>query len=556
MREGALPVIVSLRSMFTLDAAALLRALEAGETRLAARVDQVNRLNVYPVPDGDTGTNMLHTVRAAVVAARRAVDGGAGALMAAAAHGALMGARGNSGVILSQIVAGVKVAFAGRDVVGTAELVDAFVKGCELAYQAVPQPVEGTILTAIRMMADAARAAPAEDVGEILDRAAAAGRTAVAKTPDLLPVLKRAGVVDAGAQGLVYIIEGMADMVAGRVTTVERTAEGEAALVAAAAAEPRPDLAGGEWGYDVQYLVARPSRSPGELRGEMMRFGLEDPTLGCVLVVGDESLVKVHVHTHAPHEILRIGLTAGRLRDVVVENLDAMAAERERATGVTLSQRDVEMRPLGVVAVVSGPGLAAVCRSLGATPLEGGRTTNPSVEEILRAIDEARGERVVVLPNDKDIIPASEAAARESRKPAKVVRTRTMAQGMAALVAFDAYGALDAVSEAMDAAARAARTLEVTRAARDAEVDGLRVRQGDHMALLDGKLIGTAPSAEDALVLGARAIGRAELCTMYVGAGVDDGRAKTASDLLRAACGEVEVVTGGQPHYPYIVSAE
>src|SRR2546427_655127 len=171
MREGALPVIVSLRSMFTLDAAALLRALEAGETRLAARVDEVNRLNVYPVPDGDTGTNMLHTVRAAVVAARRAVDGGAGALMAAAAP----------------------------------------------------------------------------------------GRTVVAKTPELLPVLKRAGVVDAGAQGLVYIIEGMADMVAGRVTTVERTAEGEAALVAAAAAEPRPDLAGGEWGYDVQYLVARPS---------------------------------------------------------------------------------------------------------------------------------------------------------------------------------------------------------------------------------------------------------------------------------------------------------
>src|SRR2546428_5368253 len=259
MREGALPVIVSLRSMFTLDAAALLRATEDGETRLAARVDQVNRLNVYPVPDGDTGTNMLHTVRAAVVAARRAVDGGAGALMAAAAHGALMGARGNSGVILSQIVAGVKVAFAERDVVGTAELVDAFVKGRELAYQAVPQPVEGTILTAIRMMADAARAAPAEDVGEILDRAAAAGRTAVAKTPDLLPVLKRAGVVDAGAQGLVYIIEGMADMVAGRATTVERTTEGEAALVAAAAAEPRPDLAGGEWGYDVPDLVARPA---------------------------------------------------------------------------------------------------------------------------------------------------------------------------------------------------------------------------------------------------------------------------------------------------------
>src|SRR2546428_7320389 len=197
----------------------------------------------------------------------------------------------------------------------------------------------------------------------------------------------------------------MADMVAGRVTTVERTAEGEAALVAAAAAEPRPDLAGGEWGYDVQYLVARPSRSPGELRGEMMRFGLEDPTLGCVLVVGDESLVKVHVHTQAPHEILRIGLTAGRLRDVVVENLDAMAAERERATGVTLSQRDVEMRPLGVVAVVSGPGLAAGCRPPGATPLEGGRATKPPVEENLPPVDEGPRGRGVGSPHDQKNLP-------------------------------------------------------------------------------------------------------------------------------------------------------
>ena len=554
MRGDAVRGIVS-QPMIMLDAAALLRALEAGETRLAARVDLVNRLNVYPVPDGDTGTNMLHTVRAAVLAARRA-EGGAGDLMAAAAHGALMGARGNSGVILSQIVAGAKVAFAHADVVGSAELVEAFAKGRDLAYQAVAQPVEGTILTAIRMMAEAVRDAPPDDASAILDRAVAAGRSAVAKTPDLLPVLKHAGVVDAGAQGLVYILEGMADMVAGRVTTVERTAAEEAALEATAGPELESPT-GESWGYDVQFLVPAPTRTAPELREEMLRFGLEDASLGCVLVVGDESLVKVHVHTNAPHEILRIGLSAGRLRDIVVENLDAMAAERERATGVTVSQRDMEMRPLAVVAVVSGRGLAAVCRSLGAVALAGGRTTNPSVEEILAAVADAPGQSVIVLPNDRDIIPAAQAAAREAARPVRVIPTRSMAQGMAALVAFDAYGELEAVAGSMDDAAKAARTVEVTRAARDALVDDIRVQAGEHMALLDGRCVGTAASAEEALRIAALAVGRAELCTVYVGAEADGERAEEAKAALRAGCGcEVELVEGGQPHYPYIVSAE
>jgi DAK2 domain fusion protein YloV len=539
--------------MVTLDAPALLRALEAGEARLASHVDHVNKLNVYPVPDGDTGTNMLHTVRSAVSAARRA-DDGAGGLMAAAAHGALMGARGNSGVILSQFVAGAKAAFAGKDVIGTRELVEAFSKARDLAYQAVAQPVEGTILTAIGAMAEAIRTSPAGDVVTMFDHAVEAGRAAVAMTPDLLPVLKHAGVVDAGAQGLVYIVEGMADMVAGRVSTVER-AEAEGT-------EPETPFElggvdGGEWGYDVQFLVPAPKRSVAEVREEMNRYGLEHETLGCVLVVGDESLLKVHVHTQSPHEILRIGLSAGGLRDIVVENLDAMAAERERATGVTVSQRDMEIRPLAVVAVVSGPGLAAVCRSLGARPLSGGRTTNPSVEEIVRAIADAPGESVIVLPNDKDILPAAQAAAREAKKPVRVLPTRSMAQGMAALVAFDAHGELAAIASAMESTARAARSVEVTLAARDALVDDVQVRSGQHMALVDGRCVGTAATAEEALRLAGSAIGRAELCTLYVGAGVGRDRADRAEAALRSTVGcQVEVVDGGQPHYPYIVSTE
>jgi DAK2 domain fusion protein YloV len=498
---------------------------------------------------------MLHTIRSAVVAARRA-DPRSADRAAAAAYGALMGARGNSGVILSQIFAGAKAAFTGLDDVGGAELARAFTQGKELAYQAVSQPVEGTILTAIREMAEATADDSGDDVAAVLDRAVKAGRAAVARTPDLLPVLKQAGVVDAGAQGLLYIVEGMADLVSGRVSVVERTADQEAAVVADAD-HALPAASGGTWGYDVQFLVPAPQRTVAELRREMLGFGLEDPGLSCVLVVGDESLVKVHVHTREPDEILRIGLSAGRVRDVVVEDLDAMVAERERATGVTVSAADVERRPLAAVCVVPAEGLAEVSRSLGATPVRGGKTANPSVEEILRAIEAAPGDAVLVLPNDKDITPAAERAARESRKPVRVVATRSIAQGLAALVAFDAQGDLDAVAASMIEAARRARTLEITRAARSTTVDGVAVREGEHIALLDGKCVGAAATSEEALRLGAEAVGRAELCTVYLGAGVDGDHREAAAAVLQAATGcEVEVVEGGQPHYPYIVSTE
>ena len=497
---------------------------------------------------------MLHTIRSAIVAARRS-DPTSGDRAAAAAHGALMGARGNSGVILSQIFAGAKAAFAGKSDVGAAELSEALERGREFAYAAVSAPVEGTILTAIRAMAEAARDGPSDDVAAVFDRAVSAGRAAVAKTPELLPVLKQAGVVDAGAQGLLYIVEGMADLVAGRVSAIERTADQEAAVVSDADHE-LPAPGGGTWGYDVQFLVPSPSRDVATLRAEMLRFGLEDPGLSCVLVVGDESLVKVHVHTREPHEILRIGLSAGRVRDVVVEDLDAMVAERERSTGVIVSATDVERRPLAAICVVSGDGLAEVSRSLNAIPLRGGKTANPSVEEILHAIESAAADAVIVLPNDKDITPAAERAARETSRPVRVVPTRSIAQGLAALVGFDAQGDLDAVAGAMAEAARRAKTLEVTRAARSTLLDGVRVREGDHIALLDGRIVGTGRTSEDALKVGAAAVGRAELCTLYLGAGVN-GRREMASAVLRAACGcEVEVVEGGQPHYPYIVSAE
>jgi DAK2 domain fusion protein YloV len=532
------------------DGRAVLRALEAAEARLAKHVDHVNRLNVYPVPDGDTGTNMLHTMRSAVAYARKA-SGGAGSVVAAAAQGSLMGARGNSGVILSQVFAGMKAGIGDRDEIGSAELIATFARAKEKSYQAVVNPVEGTILTAIRFMSEAVGGREREEPQAILDRAVAAGREATARTPEMLPVLKQAGVVDAGAQGLVYVVEGIADLLAGRTTAEELPAEEriEPAPPAGAVADGR------SWGYDVQFLVPTPSRPVPQLREEMLRFGLDDPSLGCVLVVGDESAVKVHVHTEHPHEILRIGLSAGRLHDIVVENLDAMALEHERATGVGVSRADVERRPLAAVAVVSGPGLAAVCRSLGAVPLLA--ETKPSVAELLHAIEEAPGDAVILLPNDKDVIPAAETAARESSKAAKVIPTRKVTQGIAALVTFDAQGALEGVTTAMTESARTPRTIEIARASRDATVDGVTVKEGDQMALVDGACVGTADTPEEALATAARAMGQAELCTLYTGAGVESESAGSARDRLRDTLGcEVEVVDGGQRHYPYVVSVE
>lgn len=535
------------------DGAIVLRALEAAEARLARQVDEVNRLNVYPVPDGDTGTNMLHTMRSAVGYARKVEETGAGAVMAAAARGALMGARGNSGVILSQILAGAKTAFGSKELVGGEELVEAFQHGRQLAYGAISKPVEGTILTAISAMAEALLDGPGEKEGALLDAAVAAGREATRRTPELLPVLKRAGVVDAGALGLVYVIEGIADLANGRDVPL---ASDEHADVSVA---PAPAAATGErsWGYDVQYLLLAPTRDVADLRAEMERFGLEDPSLSCVLVVGDETAVKVHVHTERPDEILRVGLSAGPLRDIVVENLDAMALEQEGRTGVSVTQADIEVRPLAAVAVVPGPGLARIFRGIGGHPLDGGPTRNPSVEELLDAIARAPGESVLLLPNDKNVLMAAERAAAEAAKPTRVVPTRNVSQGYAALLALEEHGDLAAVAEKMAGRAAEARSLEVTRASRDASLDDTAVREGQYMALLDGRCVAVAATAEDALEAGARAAGAAEIASIYVGADVEEARSREAAGRLRAVLGcEVEVEDGGQPHYPYIVSLE
>jgi DAK2 domain fusion protein YloV len=532
------------------DGAALLRALEAATARLEAGADEVNALNVYPVPDGDTGTNMLHTMRAAVKHAREAektID----KVSAAAAYGALMGARGNSGVILSQVIRGLKEAFAGKETAGVADVRRAAELARKYAYEAVSAPAPGTILSLTASFEKSAAGA-ADDVVDMFRTIASDAQTAVKRTQQENPTNRAAGVVDAGARGLQLILEGVLTSFTGKEIPLDRMAPAARPVVGATATTS--EAPSWEGAYDVQFLVERPSRPIAAVRDEMLKFGAD-----CVLVVGDEQLLKVHVHTLEPDQIIRIGLSAGRIGDVVVEDLDAMTAEHERATGIVVASAPrAPAADVGVVAVVPGEGFAAVARSLGASPLRGGPTMNPSTEELLAAITAANAKTVVILPNDKNVILAAQQAAKVSSVTVHVVPTRNVAQGMAALVAFDPAKDPADNARVMGEVADRAHGIEVTRAIRDATIDGEHLKKGEAMALIDGRVVAHGEDEVTVLCEAAKRLTDSEIFTLYSGEDVDDARVQHAAQRLRAACPRVsvEVAHGGQPHYPFIVAAE
>jgi fatty acid kinase len=531
------------------DGAALLRALEAATARLEAGADEVNALNVYPVPDGDTGTNMLHTMRAAIKHARDAeptID----KVSAAAAYGALMGARGNSGVILSQVIRGLKEAFAGKETAGVADVRRAAELARKYAYEAVSSPAPGTILSLTASFEKSA-AADADDVVDMFRRIATDAQASVKRTREENPTNRAAGVVDAGARGLQLILEGVLTSFTGKAIPLDSMVPAGRPAASAASVSEAPSWEGA---YDVQFLVENPSRAVAAVREEMLKFGAD-----CVLVVGDEQLLKVHVHTLQPDQIVRIGLTAGRIADVVVEDLDAMTAEHERATGIVVASAP---RPpaaeVGVVAVVPGEGFAKVARSLGASPLRGGPTMNPSTEELVAAITAANAKAVIVLPNDKNVILAAQQAAKVSGLTVHVVPTRNVAQGMAALVAFDPAKDPAENAKVMAEVADRAHGIEVTRAVREATIDGEHLRKGEAIALLDGRVVAHGEDETTVLCEAAKRLTESEIFALYSGEDVDEARVQHAVQRLRALFPRVsvEVAHGGQPHYPFIVAAE
>jgi len=576
--------------------AGLLGAFRAAVASLEANVDEINALNVFPVPDGDTGSNMLATVRAALAEAEAlGEEASAERVAAAAAFGALMGARGNSGVITSQILRGIAEGLAGKTRFNTLDLANALDSGTKAAYGAVAKPVEGTILTVIREASDAAvKAAEREpDLDVVLRSTVTAAEKAVAKTPSLLAILKEAGVVDSGGQGLFRLLEGAQRYVhgeAGRgvIPAAAPTRSPAAAIVgtanqpAAAAVGPGGDAG---FGYETMFLARA---KPGESLDVAAIRAYIDSIGESVLVAGDRSAVKVHVHNERPDLVLAYALGLGDLSKISVENLDqqaldvresraaAFAADAPSADAAAAAPTEHaadagngtgpagalgEPVDLAVIAVAAGDGLAAIFRDFGVSRVVlGGQTANPSTGELLEAVKSVNAREVLVLPNNPNVVLAARQVAAMADQPVSVVPTRNAAEGFAALLALDpSRNAADNAIE-MTAASRGIQSLSVTEAVRDATIGGRKVKLGQTIALdPDDGLVAVDDDPTEAVLAAIKTLTRGyELITLYYGDGADlastEALARRIHELATGA--EVEVVHGGQPHYRYIVSAE
>jgi hypothetical protein len=530
-----------------LDGAALKRAFEGAAAALEVQRDTLNALNVFPVPDGDTGTNMSLTMRAAVRAAE-GVEGSASAVAKAVADGALMGAHGNSGVILSQILAGI----AGRahsDYDGKG-ISRALVRAKDAAYRVVSQPREGTILTAITAAADTSRLSAADGGGaaDVLSVAAAAAQVATDRTPELLPVLKEAGVVDAGALGLAIVLDAMVRALRGDAPAAA-TDVGE--IYGAWLSATRRVHEGGEAaGFCTEFVVTGTGLDLDAMRSALSRFGES------LLVVGDRSMARVHLHTPTPDAALAYGREQGAVSREKVEDMEAqfrqLANEHEPAASDAA---------VAVVAVAAGHGLEALFRSLGAREVvHGGQMMNPSPGEIREAITAAAAWKTIVLPNNKNIVMAAQQAAASIGGGVRVIASTSIPQGVAAMVALNPELSLDDNVAAMEQAIASVRSGEVTLAARATKLHGIDVREGQPIALVDDDLAAAEATVEDAvracvsLILEGR---EGAIVTLYTGADETAEAAEAIADSLRARfrC-EVEVVPGGQPHYPYLIGVE
>jgi fatty acid kinase len=570
------------------DGAGLLDAFRAAVANVETFVDEINSLNVYPVPDGDTGSNMYATVKAALDEAEAVTDVTVERVAAAISFGALMGARGNSGVITSQIFRGMAEALAGKARFNGLDLAHALSRGAKSAYGAVAKPVEGTILTVIRESAEAAvvAAEKSNDIETVLTAAVEGAEKSVARTPSLLAILREAGVVDAGGQGVYRLFQGALLHLLGRAPV------GAVASRMRPAAKPSALVAHADdgFGYETMYLVqAGPGRP---LDVDAIRDHLE--SIGeSVLVAGDSRALKIHVHNEHPDEVIAYGLKIGSLSRISVENLDNQArdvrearateftgtdaaaadtpelerAARAEVAGVDSSTNgssaDTPLRPgPAIVAVVAGDGLAKVFESFGVDQIvSGGQMANPSTGELLRVARLARAREVLLLPNNPNVRLAAEQAAMVCEdKRLVVVPTRNAAEGIAALLALDPT--LDAAANAgpMTEASRAIQSVQVTEAVRNARIGGKKVKQGQTIALdPDDGLVAVDSNREKAVL---RAVGSFtpgyELITVYYGAEATLAEAEELSRKIGAASSgvEVEVVHGGQPHYSYLISAE
>ena len=544
--------------------------VQAGAERLDKNAEYVNSLNVFPVPDGDTGTNMNLSMTSGAEAVSSSLSESVGELAQVLSKGLLMGARGNSGVILSQLFRGFSKQIPDVVELNAQDLAAAFTHGVETAYKAVMKPVEGTILTVSREAAKAGekKAKETDDCVEVMEAVVKGAKKSLDRTPDLLPVLKEVGVVDSGGQGLLFIYEGFLEVLSGKVVENPVYQPNAAQMTEMVNAEHHRSVAGHvatediTFGYctEIMVKIGEGETVDSEFDYDTFRNYLNE--LGdSLLVVADDEIIKVHVHTERPGEVMNYGQKFGSLVKIKVDNMRLQhdtILENEKAAPVSEKQ---PAKPFGVIAIAAGEGVQELFRSLGASYIiSGGQTMNPSTEDILKAIDEVNAENVVILPNNKNIFMAADQAAEVSDIPVAVVPSKTISQGMTAMLGYNDQLSLEDNKEAMIAMLDEVKSGQVTTAVRDTTIDGIEIKEGHYIGMLEGKivvcqseLVATSISTLEKMI-----DEDSEIVTIIIG---EDGNAEDAEVLEAAILNidsdlEVEIHEGGQPVYPYLFSVE
>ncbi|MFC2012894.1 DAK2 domain-containing protein [Chloroflexota bacterium] len=527
----------------------------AATTWLEKSAPDIDALNVFPVPDGDTGTNMLLTMRSATEEAYRAPDNSASTVAQAIARGTLMGARGNSGVILSQIWSGLAKGLSGKESFGGTDLAGALQESADMAYKGLSNPVEGTILTVAREASAAARAqadSADNDLISVMEATVDAARESVANTPSLLAVLRDAGVVDAGGQGLFVILEGALYYLKGEVDQMQLRKPWMIASNVPLAARTTQVVAADEvsYGYCTEFMLKGEALNPDRIRARLEKKGES------LIVVGDESAIRIHIHALDPGNVIHYVTSLGTVHQVSIRNMD-----EQHADFLKMQQDRAPVMDIATIAVAAGEGLAEVFKSLGVTAVvPGGQTMNPATKDLVQAVEAAGSDKVIILPNNKNIVLTANQVPALTEKTVKVVPTKTIPQGISALLAYDYEADFEANVRLMEEAKSAVRSIEITRATRSAQLGELSIKKKQAIGLLDGDLVAVGDSTAGVLddVLSRLDLADAEVVTIYFGADTATAEAEQVSAGIQEKYPQlqVEAIQGSQPHYNYIVSVE
>lgn len=539
-----------------IDGAAFRRMVINAAAAVEINKQKINELNVFPVPDGDTGTNMSMTLNNAVADLKRAEDPTLTKAADLTASALLRGARGNSGVILSLLFRGIAKSLKGKDEATGAAFAEAMQVGVDNAYKAVMKPAEGTILTVSRLAAAAAveAAEVQDDVELVLEQAIKRGKVALDDTVNQNPVLMKAGVVDAGGVGWITVLSAMLSALRGEDILAPEPGEETAAKEQANFSDfETEDI---KFAYCTEFIVSRDNElDPDDLRSYLNGIG------DSLVLVDDDEIIKVHVHTNHPGEVIEKALTYGGLITVKIENMRLQHTEKVLTETERMNQIAKPEKKYGLVTVCAGKGLNEVFKDLGADQIiSGGQTMNPSTEDILAAINRTPAETVFVFPNNKNIIMAAEQTISLTEKEVVVIRSRTIPQGISAMLAFDPDASVEQNIQAMHDARHNVSTMQITYAARNSDFDGYAIHEGDYLALYGSALFGTSRNIEKLLRDLAKKVKseEKEIITIFYGIDLDEKSGEKALRIFEEECpdAEISLINGGQPVYYYMISAE